>query len=434
MNMNYQDFLESKFIQDKNTGFDPDQPINPILFDFQQAIVKWALRRGRAAVFADTGLGKTFIQLEWAKHIIDRTGKPILILCPLAVSGQTIKEGRKLGIEVKRLNDNEIAEGVYITNYEQLKNIEPGRFVGVVLDESSILKNYTGVYKRMIIDKFKDTQYKMACTATPAPNDHMEIGNHSAFLNIMPSNEMLSRFFINDTMNIGTYRVKKHAENDFWLWVSSWAVMLSKPEDLNFTAPGFELPELKIEYINIKVDISDTENGNLFRFANVNATSFNGELRKTLKERMDKVAEIVNKSDESFIVWINQNSEADYIKKLIPDAVEVRGSELPAVKEKKLLGFADDEFRVLITKKKIAQFGLNYQNCHNQIFASLDFSFEGTYQAIRRCWRYGQRHPVNVKLLTTSTMANVKNILEKKQAEFNKMFSKSVQANIHKKH
>lgn len=420
--VNYDDFLKSKIKNSVNSGIDTENiNLNPKLFDFQEFIVNIALQKGRFALFTDTGTGKTFMQLEWAKHISEHTKKPVLILAPLAVSGQTIQEGEKFGIEVFKLKSDVFGSEIFISNYEQIDNIDCSQFSGIVLDESSILKNFTGKIKNKIIDSFAATKYKLACTATPSPNDHMELGNHAEFLNIMPSNEMLSRWFINDTMHFGSYRLKGHAENDFWEWIASWAMMMMKPQDIGFEQEGYELPPLNIIEKRVDVDITDFQNGNLFKQSHVNATNFNKELRNTINERMQCVSEIANGTNENVLIWVNQNVEADKLKQLIPDAVEVRGNEKSEIKERKLLDFAGGKFRVLITKKKIAQFGMNFQNCHNQIFAGLDFSFEGLYQAIRRSYRFGQRHPVNAYIITTETMQNVIKAINDKQNRFTEM-------------
>lgn len=413
--MNYNEFLEAKIKTVVLSGFDiEDGKLNPALFDFQKYIVKKALKAGKYAIFSDTGTGKTIMQLEWAKQVSDYTGKPVLILAPLAVSGQTIKEGVKFGINVNRYGSGNIQ----ISNYEQLHNIDASIFSGIVLDESSILKNFTGKYKNLIIETFKSTPYKLACTATPSPNDLNEIGNHSEFLDVMDAPDMRSRWFIRDE-GMNNYRLKNHAKKDFYAWISSWAIMIINPEDIGFNGHAFKLKELN--YFTHAIPVAKQDNGKLFNDAHVNATNFNSELRRTLKERAKKAAEIVNASTESFIVWVNQNEEERELLRLIPDAVAVNGSEDPEIKERKLLGFAADDFRVLITKKKIAQFGLNYQNCHNQIFATIDFSFEGLYQAIRRSYRYGQKEDVNIHIITTDTMENVMTAIRQKEAIFNEL-------------
>jgi DNA modification methylase len=417
--MEYTKFLETKKKSFIESGFEPDS-LNHNLFDFQEYIVRTALRKGRFAIFADCGLGKTLMQLEWANKVVENTGKPVLILAPLAVVGQTISEGVKFGIRVNRIAGSITEAGIYATNYEQLENIDASVFIGVVLDESSILKNFTGKYKNLIIDTFKSTPYKLACTATPSPNDLNEIGNHSEFLNVLDAQDMRSKWFVRDE-GMNNYRLKGHAKKDFYGWISSWATMLTKPSDIGFTKDGYELPSLN--YIEREISTDSRENGMLFNQTNVSATDFNSELRLTLIPRIEAVVDIVNNSNEPFIVWVNQNEEADEVIKLIPDAVDVRGSESPDIKTKKLLGFANGDFRVLVTKKKIAQFGLNYQHCRNQVFAALDFSFEGLYQAIRRSYRFGQKETVNIYLITTDTMENVVKSIEKKQRQFEEMQS-----------
>lgn len=395
-----------------------DEQLNPFLFDFQRWIVKTAVRKGRYAIFADCGLGKSLMQLNWAELVSAHTAKPVLILAPLAVSGQTVTEGEKFGIKVEKYH-GQTAPGVYITNYEQIDNVDCSIFGGIVLDESSILKNFTGVYKTKLIEAFADTPFKLACTATPSPNDTMELTNHSEFLGAMRSSEMLAMYFVHDGGDTKQWLVKRHGERDFWAYVASWSVMLSKPSDIGFSAEGYDLPALN--FIEKKIMTERRDNGQLFNDVAVSATNFNHELRLTKIERLEQAAAIVNGSDEPFIVWVKQNEEADHIKKLIPEAVEVRGNESPEIKEKKLIGFANGDFRVLITKTKIAQFGLNYQHCRNQIFASLDFSFEGLYQAIRRSYRFGQEHDVNIYLITTDTMENVVASIQRKEEQFKRM-------------
>lgn len=414
--MEYREFIESKMKAHVHSGFDVNESdLNTNLFDFQKFIVKKALSAGKYAIFADCGLGKTLMQLEWANRVNKYTGKPVIILAPLAVSGQTIKEGEKFGIKVTKYDSK---SPIQITNYEQLEKIDVSEFGGVVLDESSILKNYTGVYKKLIIERFGLTNYKLACTATPAPNDLNEIGNHSEFLDVMEANDMRMRWFVRDE-GMNNYRLKGHAESDFYGWVSSWASVLRSPEDIGFKSDGYNLPPLNYFESQIKTKIKNDYS--MFNGTSVNATEFNRELRITMLPRLEAVVEIVNKSDEPFIIWVNQNEEEEYLIKNIQDAKAVRGSESPSIKEGKLIGFANGDFRVLITKKKIAQFGLNYQHCRNQIFASLDFSFEGLYQAIRRSYRFGQKNEVNIYLITTDTMDNVLKTIKHKQNQFNEM-------------
>jgi DNA modification methylase len=419
--MEYTEFLERKKKSIVKSGFDiAESELHESLFPFQKFIVRRALYAGKYAIFADCGLGKTFMQLEWANKVLEQTGESVLILCPLAVAGQTMKEGYRFGYPVSRnLSEAKSMGGIYISNYEQLDNIDCSAFGGVVLDESSILKNFEGSIKKQIIDSFAKTPYKLACTATPSPNDPMELGNHSEFLDVMSRTEMLAMYFVHDGGETAKWRLKGHAIESFYHFVGTWAIMLNKPHDIGFDMEGYALPRLNLE--EKQIITPKRNNGSLFNDAIISATNFNEELRLTKIERMDEVARIVNGSDENFIIWIKQNEEGELIKKLIPDAVEVKGSDTPEYKEKTLLGFANNEFRVLVTKTKIAQFGLNYQNCRNQIFASLDFSFEGLYQAIRRSYRFGQKNEVNIYLITTDTMANVKQAIDNKQKQFELM-------------
>lgn len=420
----YIDFLKSKQKSHILSGFDINETsLNSAMFDFQKFIVKRALKAGKYAIFADCGLGKTLMQLEWANQVSIHTNKKVLILAPLAVVGQTMQEGIKFGIDMQNID---------VRNYEQLDNINCSDYSGIVLDESSILKNFEGETKKQIIDSFSKTPYKLACTATPSPNDPMELGNHSEFLDVMSRNEMLAMYFVHDGGETAKWRLKGHAVKMFYQFIGSWAIMLNKPQDIGFEMAGYDLPNLNLYENQIKTP--KRENGSLFNDAIISATNFNQELRFTKIERLDEVVKLINeKPDENFIIWIKQNEEGELLKKLIPDAVEVKGSDTNEWKKEKLLGFANNEFRVLITKTKIASFGMNYQNCRNQIFASLDFSFEGLYQAIRRSYRFGQKQEVNIYLITTDTMANVKQAIDTKQKQFEVMqeeMTKAVNMNL----
>jgi|688.fasta_scaffold59699_8 DNA modification methylase len=430
----YLRFLEQKQRSHTLSGFDIDEnKLNNQMFDFQKFIVKRALKAGKYAIFADCGLGKTFMQLEWAQKVFEHTGDSVLILCPLAVAGQTIKEGDRFGYHVSRnIADAKSMGGIYISNYEQLENIDCAAFAGVVLDESSILKNFEGATKKLIIDNFSKTPYKLACTATPSPNDPMELGNHSEFLDAMGRNEMLAMYFVHDGGETAKWRLKGHATKLFYQFIGSWAIMLNKPQDIGFEMVGYNLPTLNL--IERQIETPKRDNGSLFNDAIISATNFNAELRLTKKERLDEVVRIVNgRPNENFIIWIKQNEEGEMLKKLLPEAIEVKGADSNEWKEKHLLGFAENKFRILISKTKIASFGMNYQNCRNQIFASLDFSFEGLYQAIRRSYRFGQKNEVNIYLITTDTMANVKQSIDTKQKQFEIMqdeMGKAVNANL----
>lgn len=420
----YLEFLKSKIKRVSESGFDIDESeLNKNMFPFQKFIVKRALKAGKYAIFADCGLGKTLMQLEWANQVCKETKGKVLILAPLAVVGQTIQEGLKFGIDMANIN---------VQNYEQLDNIDCSIYSGVVLDESSILKNFEGATKKQIIDNFINTPYKLACTATPSPNDPMELGNHSEFLDVMSRNEMLAMYFVHDGGETAKWRLKGHATKLFFQFVGTWAIMLNKPADIGFEMHGYDLPSLNL--IERKIITPHRNNGRLFNDTAISATNFNQELRLTKNERLYEVVHIVNsRPDENFIIWIKQNEEGELLKKLLPDAVEVKGSDSNEWKKDKLLGFANNEFRILITKTKIASFGMNYQTCRNQIFASLDFSFEGLYQAIRRSYRFGQKNEVNIYLITTDTMANVKQAIDTKQKQFEIMqdeMAKAVNLNL----
>ena len=336
--MTYQEFIDHKMTQKIAVGFTPPQDLNRHLFPFQKEIVEKACRRGRYAIFADCGLGKTLMQLEWAHQVVQHTGQNVLILCPLAVAAQTISEGEKFGIHVVPWEPGRAYfNSVVITNYESFHKLDVSKFGGVVLDESSILKNFMGKMKQMILERCKDTPYKLACTATPSPNDPIELGNHSEFLDVLSRNEMSATYFIHDGGSTQKWRLKGHAEKSFYKWVGTWASVIRKPSDLGYEDSDHELPPLHFHERQIETDQRD--HGMLFNEVAVSATNFNTELRLTKVPRMEAAAEIVNASDEPFIVWVRQNEEAKFILDLIPDAVEVHGSQSPEEKERAFLAF-----------------------------------------------------------------------------------------------
>jgi hypothetical protein len=422
--MEYLEFLESKKSRFLESGFDCEL-LNPLLFDFQKRCVTKALKKARFALFEGCGLGKTFQQLEWAFRVVNYTNGNVLILAPLAVVQQTINEAAHFGISLNNIT---------ITNYEQIDNLNPSDYTGIVLDESSILKNYEGAIRNKIIDGFKDTPFKLACTATPSPNDPMELGNHSEFLNVMPRNEMLAMFFVHDGGETAKWRLKGHCAQAFYDWVSEWAIMMNHPRDIGFNADGYDLPGLN--YIENKIITQQRDNGLLFNTMAISATNFNQELRFTKIDRLEQVVEIANGSDDQFLISVKQNEEGEYLRKLINGCFEVTGADTDEWKKDKLLGFADNKFRVMISKAKIMQFGMNYQNCHNIIIASPDFSFESMYQFIRRCYRFGQKEVVNVYIITTDTMSNVISSLRKKEDNHIKMqnaMTKSINKNLTQK-
>ncbi len=407
--MDYQQFLKTKEKSHISSGFDIDEKqLNINLFDFQKFTVKTALKKGRFAVFADCGLGKTLMQLSWAEEVFNYTGQKVLLLAPLAVVEQTKREAVKFNINLDSFD---------ITNYEQLKNTDTSIYSGVVLDESSILKGRDGKLSRYIIDTFKMTPYKLACTATPSPNDHMELGQHSEFLGVMPYLEMLAMYFVHDGGETSKWRLRKHAKDDFWKFVMTWAIAIDNPKTLGFNHDGYDLPE--IEYIEHTIPVENLTN-TLFGDVAVSATEINKDLRRSLDQRIQKTNEIVNANpDEQFIVWGLQNAETDKLNKTIDESINVQGSDKPDVKANNLNGFAREEFKRLITKTSIASFGMNYQQCHNMVFCSYDFKFEAFYQAVRRCYRFGQKDKVKVHLLVPESQKNVrKSILEKEKKHF----------------
>lgn len=419
--MEYSEFLTNKLIKTQPCGFDA-MP-NTHLFDWQQAVSKWGIKTGRAAYFEDCGLGKTGQQLDFADRVSRETNDPVLILAPLAVSQQTVREGQKFGVAVNLAEHQaDIKRGVNITNYEKLDHFEPKRFSGVVLDESSILKSYMGKTKRAIIQAFKDTPYKLACTATPAPNDLMELLNHAEFLGVMRSSEALSIWFTADQSESGKYKLKGHAQKDFWRWVASWAVCISKPSDIGFSDDGYILPELsEINEIIPVSDVADSWENGMFREIQMSATGFHSEKRRTLAARCARSAEIARASSEQFMIWTYQNDEADELRRLLPEAVEIRGSDTAERKERAAIDFVDGKTRVLISKPSIFGYGLNFQNCRNVIFNGLDYSYESYYQAVRRFYRFGQALPVNVWRVIGSTEQNILSVINSKQRQKDEM-------------
>lgn len=415
--------MDSKTIAVRTSGLEPGA-ISPLLFDFQRDIVRWCLRKGRAAIFADCGLGKSFMQLEWARQI---PGK-VLILAPLAVAPQTVREGKKLGIEVVYARQSVDAQ-ITITNYEMLDHFRVSDYAGIVLDESSILKSFEGKFKNAIIEDFHSTEYKLECTATPSPNDYMELGNHSEFLGNLTRTEMLSTFFVHDGGDTAKWRLKGHAQKEFWKWVCSWAVMIRKPSDLGYEDSGFILPPLAIH--ERTVDVVRATEGALFALPAVTLQERQRARSGSTDERAEEVARIVaTKPDEQWLIWTNLNSESNAAAKLIPGAVEVQGSDTSAFKEVSMLDFANGKMRVLVSKPSICGFGLNFQSCHNVVFLGLSDSYEQFYQSIRRCWRFGQKSPVDCYVVTSTCEGEVVANIKRKEIDAQKMAEEMVN-NMH---
>lgn len=404
--------------------------LNPSLNPHQAHVVDFALRQGRSAMFLDTGLGKTFCALEWGRIIVEATNRPVLMLAPLAVGAQHAREAVKFGIDAKAIREPHEITGprVYITNYERLAKFDPSIFGGVVLDESSILKSFNGKTTAALISGFADTPFRLACTATPAPNDHAELGQHSQFLGVMSQSQMLTRWFLHDSVDTGNWRMKGHAVHDFWNWVASWARCVSMPSDLGFSDDGFVLPELTVTRHKIAADRS-TDTGaekdgqaRLFRMPDTSATAIHGEKRKTIDARADLIAERVGQEPgEPWVIWCDTDYEADALTARMPFGVEVSGSMSPDMKEDRLTAFSTGAERVIITKPSVAGYGLNWQHCARVAFVGLSFSYESYYQAIRRTYRFGQKRQVEVHIACADTEESIWNVVNRKAGDHEAM-------------
>lgn len=417
--MNYADFIKQKQFKSESHGFDAALNAYP-MFDYQRDIVQWACSRGRAAIFADTGLGKTLMQLAWSDQVAKHTGEPVLILAPLAVSEQTISEGKKFGIPVDRATGADVSgPRIFITNYEQLHNIDVDQYSGVALDESSILKGMNGKLRKTITESFKNTPYRLSCSATPSPNDFMELGTQSEFLGIMSQVEMLAMFFVHDGSDTSKWRLKGHGSKKFFEWLATWSIFISKPSDLGYPDVGHELPPLVFhEHI-----VESGKKDGLFAPIAEGLLERNRARKDTVDARVEKAREISESIDGELLVWCNLNDESEKLAASIPGCVEVTGSQKPEYKAEKLLGFSSGEITALVSKPKLAGYGMNWQNCNNMIFVGLSDSWEQFYQAVRRCWRYGQKQPVNVHIVSADieggVLANIKS-KEQKNAELKK--------------
>ena len=418
----YRAFIASRAIASTKAGFDP-LPINNHAKKHQEAVLDFALNKGKSAAFLDTGLGKSFIELEFARQCAEETGKPSLILTPLAVAGQMVREGEKFGIEARQIRDqSQVGAGVMVSNYERLAKLDPAAFGSVVLDESSILKSYTGRTRAAIQEAFEAAPYKLAATATPSPNDHTELGNHAEFLGVMRQQEMLSKWFINDTATASQdWRLKGHAVESFWQWVASWSRCATLPSDLGGDDAGYVLPAIDRRIHEVAADRQENiGQGMLFRIPELSATSFHEEKRITLRERCERAAELAT-HDRPVTIWCETNDESDLLAQMVPDAVEVHGSLDADEKEQRLLGFASGEFRAIVTKPKIAGFGVNWQHCAHAVFASISFSYEQHYQAVRRSHRFGQSEVVRNDVVIADTEAAIWRVITEKSDKHDEM-------------
>lgn len=418
--MSYEQFIASKIKPINAVGF--DARVSDKLFDFQQWIVANALKQGRYAIFADCGLGKSAMQIEWAHQVNQHTSMPVLILCPLAVAPQTIKEAKKIfGYEVIRWDG--ARHPITIANYEQLKNIPADGWGGIVLDESSILKNFQGKMRNELVQKFANVPYRLCCTATPDPNDDTEIGNHAEFLGIMTRLAMLSKFFVHDGGETQKWRLKGHAESQFIAWIKQWSIVIDNPARYGFKQKNYKLPELTTECAWL---VTGARDGQLFADDKFDATKLHEELRRTLDERVNVIAGMCSHLDGQVIVWTLQNEESAKLAKSIPDAVEVTGSMSNDEKERRINDFVTGKARILITKPKIAQYGLNMQNCAIQINSGLNFSFEEYYQRVRRSWRFGQKNNVRVINVIPESMRSVWDVIQTKEKNFKKKQAETI--------
>jgi DNA modification methylase len=417
--MSYEDFIKAKAIADVPSGFEPSG-LKTHLFDFQAAQVEWACKRGRAALFNDTGLGKTAMQAEWARQVAHHTGGRVLIAAPLCVAQQTVEEEARFGTTIKYCRKESQADGdIIITNYEMLDHFDVQDYAGIVLDESSILKSHNSKTRAKIIQMFSKTPYRLSCTATPSPNDHMELGNQAEFLGVMTAVEMLAMYFAHDGGDTAQWRLKGHGKKRFWEWMSTWSICVRNPDDLGFDGSRYILPGLKIHEHTI--DVQEPLPGQLFSGIAQTLTERRDAKRQSIEERISLTAGLVNGHKRPAIVWCHLNDESNALARAIPDAVEVTGSMTADEKEKAIMAFTHGEKRVIVTKPSIAGFGMNWQHCHDMVFAGLDDSFESFYQAVRRCYRFGQQSIVSVHLVSSSAEGAVKANLERKQAQADDM-------------
>ena len=426
----YKEFIKSKLTEVKASGFDSDvSSYNKNLFDWQRDIVHWALKKGKACLFEDCGLGKTLQQLSFAEEVYKHTGGNVLILAPLAVATQTKNEGLKFGIDVTICRKQEdVKDGINITNYEMIDHFDESQFTGIVLDESSILKNSTGATRIALTEKFKDTPYKLCCTATHAPNDFMEIGNHAEFLGIMTQVEMLATYFVHDGKNTSKWRLKGHAKDKFFEWIASWACCMTSPADLGYDGKEYQLPPLTVNEIQVESDNKEQEDGQLLFFAEVaESLSERREARRdSIDRRVEETRRIAEQADGQALIWCDLNDESATLAERIPESVEVKGADSDEHKKTAMINFSKGDVKRLISKPKIAGWGMNWQNCNTVIFCGLSDSFESYYQAVRRCWRFGQKKPVDVYIITSEAEISVKQNIERKQREAQQMTAELV--------
>jgi hypothetical protein len=427
----YLEFLAAKAPADPASGMTDVPPLPESLKPFQRAITAWALRRGRAAIFAGTGLGKTIKQLSWARAVADAEDAPILILTPLAVAEQTVAEAKKFGIPgvAYALDQNHVSTDIAVSNYERFEKFDISKFAGIVLDESGIIKSQDGKTRAILTEACRNMPWRLCCTATPAPNDYTELGQHAEFLGVMTAKEMLSMYFVHDgsirandhSQGADGWRLKQHAAHDFWRWLASWAVVIRHPSDLGFDEPDYDLPPLRLHQVTVAAEYKPSS-VNLFPVAASTLAERVAARRDTAKDRVAAAIEIVNRRPgEAWLIWCNLNSEADAIEKLLPNALQVAGRHPVNVKVERLLGFKSMTPPILVSKPSLAGHGMNWQHCANMVFVGLTDSFEQVYQAIRRCWRFGQTRPVDVYFVASELEGAVVANLNRKEQAFDEM-------------
>lgn len=419
--IDYKTFLKSKEIRTLECGIDVEKgELNQYMFDFQKDLCRWALKKGKAAILIGCGCGKTILQLEWANQIHKATGRDVLILAPLSVVHQTANEGVKFGIDNVTIcrSHKDVKPGINITNYEMIEHFNARHFVGVVLDESSILKSFTSKTTGDLTERFWNTPYKLLCSATIAPNDYTEIGTSSEFLGIMRRTEMLATYFVHDGGKTSEWRLKKSGKSKFWEWMATWAICFNNPNELGYEIEGYDLPELNMHTVLTKSEVNDYE-----MFVRVAETlSERREARKeSMEDRTDHAAELANNSADSWLMWVDYNDESAVLAKKCRDCIEVKGSDDPEYKANASIDFADGKIHCLVSKPSIFGFGSNFQSCHNMVFCGLSDSYERFYQAIRRCWRFGQEHEVDVYIILSEKEISILDNIKKKQKQMDEM-------------
>jgi superfamily II DNA or RNA helicase len=420
----YADFLTRKRSLAGDVGFEVE--VSEQLYGFQREIVRFAARKGRAAIFADCGLGKTPMQLEWARLVREQTSGNVLILAPLAVAAQTVREGAKFGIEAVQAREAHEISPITVTNYERLERFADMEWAGVVLDESSILKSFDGRTRELLTRWADSIPYRLCATATPSPNDYEELGGHAEFLGVLNRRQMLAEFFINDGLSAAHWRLKGHAQHLYWHWIRSWAAALRSPADLGYPDDGFALPPLNVDVISIDADAVSEDR--LFAVPVSTLAERRQARRESLPQRVGQAAEIVNATAGPCVVWCDLNDESAALARAIPDALEVTGSDSADEKEARLLAFTNGDVRVLVTKPRIGGWGLNWQHCNRMVFVGLSDSYESYYQAVRRCWRFGQTQPVEVTIIASNREQTVLENVRRKEEQARSMFEQLVAA------